>query len=926
MRWSVIEMSSPDDRDIAPLLALLDRGSFDEAAVRAGQLLDRYPGAGILWKALSVAQVGQGEDALPALQKVAELMPGDAEAHANLGSALHRTGRWADALASLRRALALRPNDVGTLIEAADCLKELGQVADAITVYQQALRLDRRQPEALNNLGNALMQIARHGEAIVAYQLARDLSPDSALIQFNLANAQRQAGQFEPAVDSSRRAIAIEPGLVLAHNNLGLALAGLGRRDEAIASFRAGLALSPANAEMRTNLDAALAGVLGGPINPPPLAADIQRIGTLMEQRQFAQALDAAQALAKAIPDGRDTLLAMAICQRMLAMITDALGTLERLQHFHPGYGRLYQERGFCHLALRDPQAAAAGFSRAVELNPALVASWTTLGKLYRASGQQDLAQQAAAQVAVLQGLPPAVLIATGLYHDDDLGPAEEAIRAFLGRDGNQPDALRLLGLIALRRGVPDDARLLFERVLAQAPDHRATHFDHARALMALKKHHGARAELRELVQLDPVNRAYLTLYASSCGASGDHEEAARVYRELIASGAPSPGVYQWLGNALKALGRSEEAVEAYREAARMQPDLGIAYWSLADLKTYRFTAAETEQMRAAVDAPTTSDIDRYHLCFALGKALEDTGDYAASFSFYSRGNVLKRSENTYQPEPERIAARQVETCSAAFLSSRAGVGCQSPDPIFIVGLPRSGSTLLEQILASHSRVDGTKELTELPGLVFELQGRNADPAHPRYPGILAELSPADFLRLGERYLEETRVHRAGRPFFVDKLSGNFRHIGLIHLILPQAKIIDARREPMACCFGNFKQLFASGQEFTYSLEELARYYRSYLDLMRHWDAVLPGRVLRVHHEDVVEDLEGNVRRLLDFCGLDFEPQCLEFHRTVRSVRTASAEQVRRPINREGLDQWRPFEPWLGPLKAALGDALDRYR
>ena len=331
--------------------------------------------------------------------------------------------------------------------------------------------------------------------------------------------------------------------------------------------------------------------------------------------------------------------------------------------------------------------------------------------------------------------------------------------------------------------------------------------------------------------------------------------------------------------------------------------------------------------MRAAEVAPATQLVDRQHLCFALGKAFEDRGDYAESWRYYSQGNALKRSESRYRAEIiETNTRQQIEVCTREFFASRKGVGDRRPDPIFIVGLPRAGSTLIEQILASHSRVDGTHELGEIPRMVLDLQGRQPDLDNPRYPGVLAELTPADFRRLGEKYLDDTRIYRGNKPYFIDKMPNNFRHIGLIHLILPNAKIIDVRRKPIACCFSSLKQLFATGQEFTYSVEDIARYYRTYLDVMQHWDEVLPGRVLRVQHEDVVADLESNVRRILDFCGLAFEPSCLEFHKTARSVRTASSEQVRQPIFRNGIDQWTKYEPWLGPLKEALGDALVRHR
>ncbi|HET7756740.1 MAG TPA: sulfotransferase, partial [Steroidobacteraceae bacterium] len=329
----------------------------------------------------------------------------------------------------------------------------------------------------------------------------------------------------------------------------------------------------------------------------------------------------------------------------------------------------------------------------------------------------------------------------------------------------------------------------------------------------------------------------------------------------------------------------------------------------------------------AAEAAASAATADRYHLCFALGKALEDRERYAESFEYYARGNALKRAASRYRPELTELNTRlQIEVCTAGLFALHRDAGASPNDPIFIVGLPRSGSTLIEQILASHPQVEGTHELAEIPRLVAGLQGRDAVPGNPRYPAVLAGMSDAEFRRLGERYLADTRVYRSGKPRFIDKMPNNFRHLGLIHLMLPNATIIDARREPMACCFGNLKQLFAHGQEFAYGIEDIARYYRTYLELMRHWDRVLPGRVLRMQHEDLVGDLEGNVRRLLDFCGLSFAPECLEFHRTARSVRSASSEQVRQPLNREGLDQWRHYEPWLGSLRTALGDALERYR
>jgi hypothetical protein len=378
------------------------------------------------------------------------------------------------------------------------------------------------------------------------------------------------------------------------------------------------------------------------------------------------------------------------------------------------------------------------------------------------------------------------------------------------------------------------------------------------------------------------------------------------------------------LGHALKTIGRQKEATESYQMAATSRPSFGDAWWSLANLKTYRFSGSEIAQMRAEEAAPAADPVDRAHLCFALGKAFEDRNEFAESWQFYERGNALKRAGSRYHPDIiETNALRQMEVCTARFFAARLGAGVEDSDPIFpcpifIVGLPRSGSTLIEQILASHSQVEGTQELAEIQRIAIEMHGK--------YPGVLAELTPGDYRKLGERYMTDTHAYRRQKPFFIDKMPNNFHHLGLILRMLPNAKIIDARREPMACCVSNLKQLFAMGQEFTYSIRDIARYYRTYLELMRHWDAVLPGRILRIWYEDVVEDVERNVRLILEFCGLEFEPACLEFYKTERSVRTASSEQVRQPIFRDGLFQWRNYEPWLGPLKESLDDALIRYR
>jgi tetratricopeptide (TPR) repeat protein len=657
------------------------------------------------------------------------------------------------------------------------------------------------------------------------------------------------------------------------------------------------------------------------------IEAEVRRARGLFRQRDYAGCLAAAEALAAEVPENRDVLFLIAVSQRYLNKVDDALATLDRLQLHHPGFSRLYEERGYCYVARKDAVRAIEAFLIGVNINPALPSSWTTLEGLYRMTGAAENAQTAAAHVATLKRLPQEVISATGLFADGDFVQAESIVRAYLVKHGDHIEAMRLLARIGLQRDVLDDAELLLEAVLEMDPTYRAARLDYARVLLERHKYPETKIELEKLIKLEPQNRQYQILYATALVGLGEHEKSVTLYRELLRETPQAADLQLSVAHSLKTLGRQGESIEAYRAAAAARPNYGDAYWSLANLKTYRFTDGEIAGMRVEEASPATPPIDRYHLCFALGKALEDQGQFEESWMFYARGNALKRAESRYRAELIELNTRlQIEVCTRQFFSQHAGVGAQNRDPIFIIGLPRSGSTLIEQILASHSQVEGTQELADIPRMVIDLQGRAPDPTNPRYPGVLAELAPGEFLRLGEKYLADSRVYRTDRPYFIDKMPNNFRHVGLIHLILPNAKIIDARREPMACCFSNLKQLFATGQEFTYSFDDIARYYRTYLELMAHWTAALPGKVLRVQHETVVEDLDGSVRRILDFCGLEFEASCVQFHKTARSIRTASSEQVRQPIFRNGLDQWKNFETWLGPLKEALGDALQRYR
>ncbi|HEY0301055.1 MAG TPA: sulfotransferase [Rhizomicrobium sp.] len=657
----------------------------------------------------------------------------------------------------------------------------------------------------------------------------------------------------------------------------------------------------------------------------PTLEQHIRGLRELQRAGRHAEALQTANALLPDAPADRELRLIVAIALRNLGRAAEALAVLETLEMREPRFGRLHQERGLCHIARREAPQAIAAFRRAVSLNAALPASWEMLEKLCREAGDMQQAVAAAHHLALLRRLPPEVVAATSLFSDGDLAPAESVIRAYRARQGDHPEALRLLARIALTHDVLDDAERLLEQVLALSPGHRAARFDFADVLVRRHKYKAARAEMERLLLAEPDNPDYRILAATIATGLGEHDTAIASYRDLIRDGYAAPQIHLWLGHALKTVGLTEQAIAAYRAAAEARADFGDAYWSLANLKTYRFGDDEIARMRGAESAPETPAGDRAHLCFALGKAFEDREEIAISWEHYARGNALMRARNPYRPElVEAAAAAQMAVCTRDFFAARAGWGGARRDPIFIVGLPRSGSTLLEQILASHSKVDGTQELPEIPRIVRDLQGRG--PAEARYTAVLGEMTQSHFAALGERYLADAGVHRTGRPFFIDKMPNNFRHLGLIHLMLPNARIVDARRAPLACCFGNLKQLFGAGQEFAYGQEDVAHYYRTYLALMRHWDEVLPGRVLRVQHEDLVADLEGSVRRLLGHCGLEFEPGCVAFHETRRSISTPSSEQVRQPIFADGAESWKKYEAWLGPLTAALGDAVTRYR
>ncbi len=644
-----------------------------------------------------------------------------------------------------------------------------------------------------------------------------------------------------------------------------------------------------------------------------------------------AQRFDEALADLDRLPDKGaaepEALYMRAVCHRCRREFDAALETLEALKRLEPEHGRAYQEEGHTWRDMGRDDEAGIAYARATRFNPALAASWKEQLRIAERTGNEAQAGIFRSQLDYLDNLPRPLAGVLDLIAQGKILKAEDLCRQFLRKVPHHVEAMRLLADIGVRFGVLEDAEFLLAAAHELDPGNVRVHMDYVQVLRKRQKFSAALDEARRLLDRSPENPQFQSLYAIECMQTGDYDTALEIFDEVLDRLPGDPGTLTSKGHAYKTSGRYDEAVESYRSAIDRHPRHGEAWYALSNLKVYAFSDDEMQRMLALERDEYLTYADRLHLGFALGKAFEDRNEFERSFHYYDQANRLKKAQSGYDPDrmTEDLAAQR-RVCTAGLFERRSGCGHSAPDPIFIVGLPRAGSTLLEQILSSHSQVDGTLELPNILSLSQHLRRRSRDGKSPGYPEILAELPASELEEFGKRYIEDTRIHRQDAPFFIDKMPNNFRHIGLIRLILPNATIIDARRHPMACGFSGWKQLFAEGQEFTYDLEWVGRYYRDYVELMDHWDEALPGKVLRVHYEDVVEDLESEVRRILEHCGLDFEQACLDYHRTERSVRTPSSEQVRQPIFRAGLDYWRNYEEWLDPLKEALGsDVRTRY-
>ena len=606
------------------------------------------------------------------------------------------------------------------------------------------------------------------------------------------------------------------------------------------------------------------------------------------------------------------------------AAASDTLGTLVSM---HPQWALAHYELALALSGMERNAAAITALQRAVILKPDMADAWRALGDELTIAGDAAGADSAYAQNVRASTKDPRLLSAAAALCENKIPQAEALLRAHLKKYPTDVAALRMLAEVAARLGRYGDAETLLTRCLELAPSFVPARHHRAIVLHRQNKPAAALREVTELLAKDPRNPGYNNLKAAILARIGELQDSIEIYAGILAEHPVQPKIWLSYGHALKTSGRENDSVAAYKKSIELLPNLGEAYWSLANLKTAQFTDAEVDAMRLQLRRPDLAVDDQLHLHFAMGKALEDLRDYAASFEHYALGNRLRRAQLSYQAdEMSTHVSRTKSSFSAQFFADRMGYGAAAPDPIFIVGLPRSGSTLLEQILSSHSQVEGTMELPDIAGIARSLFDIAKKSQISGYPALLATMTADQCRELGERYILQTRIQRkTAAPFFIDKMPNNFAHIGLIQLALPHAKIIDARRHPLGCCFSGFKQHFARGQSFTYSLEDIGRYYRDYVELMAFFDEALPGRIHRVTYESMIEDTESEVRKLLEYCGLPFEDSCLRFYENERAVRTASSQQVRKPIFREGVDHWRHYEPWLDPLKKSLGAVLEAY-
>ena len=638
-------------------------------------------------------------------------------------------------------------------------------------------------------------------------------------------------------------------------------------------------------------------------------------------------AAEQCQEILKAVPNHPPALFFLAMAKRRSGDPQGALDVLKPLLNAQHKWAAAWFERGVALGMVGRGEDAIAALLKAVEFQPEHPEAWRFLADHFTVTGESERADAAYARHIQCSTRDPYLQEAAAAMVKNDVATAERILKKHLYQKPTDVPAIRMLAEVAIRCGQDAEAEKLLLRCLELAPSFTAARYNYALLLQRREDSPRALVEIERCLEEDPDRPGYRNLAAVILGRVGEFSRASEMYARLLAEYPDQARVWLSYGHVLKTEGRQEESIEAYRTSIERDPQLGEAYWSIANLKTFRFEQSDLSAMKQQMEDTGLSDKNRWHLYFALGKAYEDAADYEQSFRHYADGNALYLSGHSYDSEfITTRTERLMKGFSREYFAERQGLGAAAADPIFIIGMPRAGSTLLEQILSCHSAIEGTSELPDMITLAHQLREEADSREIAAYADVLAQKNADELRELGDLYIERTRIHRkTDRPFFIDKMPNNFLYLGIIQTILPNAKIIDARRHPLGCCFSNFKQFYAKGQNFSYSLEDVGSFYRDYVRLMAHFDEVLPGRIHRVFYEDTVADTEKVVRDLLDYCGLDFEPECLRFFENQRPVRTASSEQVRQPINRQGVEQWQNFEPWLDPLKTSLGDVLEAY-
>ena len=653
------------------------------------------------------------------------------------------------------------------------------------------------------------------------------------------------------------------------------------------------------------------------------MALDVSKATRAVREAKFVEALRLLKFNLAEDPDHIDSLYLSAVSSRYLKNFDDSKKFIERLLTNAPDMGRAYQELGHLNRDAGDEENAIRYYRQACELNPALPASWKALYSYFKKNDNKPAADHAYMQMNTLETMPNTLLFISQILNEGKLGIAEEKCREFLKQNPTNTYAMSLLSDIADRLGYFDDAEFLLESAVKFDPDDGELRMKYAMILRKKQKFAKTMEQVNILCDQFPENLSYQAQKASEIMQNGDHKGAIDLFDEILHKNPYNFSILTSKGHAQKTLGETERAIKSYQTAYQVKQDHGEAFFSLANLKTYAFSENELNIMREQLKRVDLTLRDKAYFHFALAQGCEAIGEYDEAFFHLDSGNKIKNKQSKYSIERmDKELQAQIDVCDESFFESHGNGGYETEDPIFILGLPRAGSTLIEQILASHSMIDGTLELPNILSMAQSLRGDDIYGKEGNYPKSMEHLSSEKRVEMGKKFIDDTKMHRKEAPRFTDKMPNNFRHIGLIHLIMPNAKIIDARRYPLDCCFSMFKQLFAQGQEFTYGLAEAGSYYKSYVQLMDHWDAVLPNKILRVNNEDIIDDLEGQVSRMLDFLGLPFEESCITFYETDRSVRTASSEQVRKPINKSGMHRWKPYAQHLGPLIDGLGPQL----